>query len=101
MAEVFLGEGRVLLAGEAAGFIDASICEGISYALRSGILCAQAVNTSPDNPVRAYGKLTGAVRALTFFDLVKYISFKQRQLRPLYYTLIPQIKTVKRIHHNS
>ncbi|MBE0447223.1 MAG: FAD-dependent monooxygenase [Actinobacteria bacterium] len=97
MDEIFLGAGKVLLSGEAAGFIDASICEGISYALRSGILCAQAINTSPDNPLKIYKKLTGAVRALAFLDLVKYTSFKPRWIRPLYYTFIPQIKTVRRL----
>lgn len=37
-----LGRGNVLLAGEAAGFVDASTGEGIYYAIATGALAAQA-----------------------------------------------------------
>ena len=40
---LLIGRGRVLLAGEAAGFISPSSAEGISYALRSGADLAGAL----------------------------------------------------------
>lgn len=41
--ELCPGSGRILLAGEAAGFISPSSAEGISFALRSGALLAGAL----------------------------------------------------------
>lgn len=43
-----LGRGRVLLAGDAGGFVNAVTAEGIYYAMVSGELAAQAVQRSPD-----------------------------------------------------
>ena len=40
--ELFLGEGNVLLIGEAAGWISPSSGDGISFALRSGYNCAKS-----------------------------------------------------------
>jgi geranylgeranyl reductase family protein len=45
--------GRVLLAGDAAGFVDPVTAEGISFALRSGQLAAEALLGDGDRP-RAY-----------------------------------------------
>jgi len=42
-ADVVLGSGRVLLAGEAGGFMSPTSGEGISYALNTGALAGQAV----------------------------------------------------------
>lgn len=42
---LFVGRGRVLLTGEAAGFISPSSAEGISYALRSGADLAHALES--------------------------------------------------------
>ncbi|NPB06846.1 MAG: geranylgeranyl reductase family protein [Aquificae bacterium] len=55
--DLFLGKGRVLLAGDAGNFVDPLLGEGISYARESGRLCALSVVKSPDEPVRLYGKL--------------------------------------------
>jgi flavin-dependent dehydrogenase len=43
-ADVYPGLGRVLLAGEAGGFMSPSSGEGISYALNSGRLAGQAIS---------------------------------------------------------
>ena len=43
--------GRVILAGDAAGFVDAFTGEGIYYALRSGQLAAQAIGEAPASQV--------------------------------------------------
>jgi flavin-dependent dehydrogenase len=40
--------GRVLLAGDAAGFVDPVTCEGITYAIRSGQLAARALVDAGD-----------------------------------------------------
>ncbi len=42
--DIFLGKNNVLLTGEAAGLISPSSAEGISFALHSGLLCAEAIN---------------------------------------------------------
>ncbi len=41
--DVLLGDGNVLLTGEAAGFISPTSGEGISYALTTGDACGQAI----------------------------------------------------------
>lgn len=42
-----LGRGRVLLAGDAAGLLEPWTREGISYAVRSGLLAGQTVGAAP------------------------------------------------------
>lgn len=52
-----LGRGRVLLAGDAGGFVDAFTGEGISLALQSGRLAAEVLAGSSgghDDPVKLY-----------------------------------------------
>ena len=44
------GRGRVLLAGDAGGFVNAFTAEGIYYAMASGNLAAQAILDTPDAP---------------------------------------------------
>jgi flavin-dependent dehydrogenase len=51
---LFVGRGRVLLAGEAAGFISPSSAEGISYALRSGADLAGALAPSLECAMSRY-----------------------------------------------
>lgn len=51
---LFVGRGRVLLAGEAAGFISPSSAEGISYALRSGADLAGALAPSLEGAMSRY-----------------------------------------------
>lgn len=57
---VVLGEGRVLLAGDAAGFCYPPTGEGITFAVESGASAAGAV-LEPD-PVRAYGERMAKTR---------------------------------------
>lgn len=53
--DVMPGNGRVLLAGEAGGFMSPSSGEGISYALNTGWLAGSAVSeNSPNDALRAY-----------------------------------------------
>ncbi|HSK47378.1 MAG TPA: FAD-dependent monooxygenase [Coriobacteriia bacterium] len=53
--DVVRGAGRVLLAGEAGGFMSPTSGEGISYALNTGRLAGEAVASSlPDDALTAY-----------------------------------------------
>jgi flavin-dependent dehydrogenase len=58
--DVVPGDGRVLLAGEAAGFMSPTSGEGISYALNSGRLAGMAIADSP--PDRALPNYAAATR---------------------------------------
>jgi flavin-dependent dehydrogenase len=61
--DIVCGNGRVLLAGEAGGFMSPTSGEGISYALNTGQLAGQAVaaNTSLD-ALAAYRETTCYIR---------------------------------------
>jgi flavin-dependent dehydrogenase len=55
------GRGRVLLAGDAGGFVNAFTAEGIYYAMASGDLAAKAILATPGAPAgqrlaRRYGR---------------------------------------------
>jgi geranylgeranyl reductase family protein len=54
-----LGRGRVLLAGDAGGFVNGFTAEGIYYAMVSGELAAQAIIQSPDpaSPAARYARI--------------------------------------------
>ena len=61
--DVMRGVGRVLLAGEAGGFMSPSSGEGISYALNTGWLAGTAIaENSPTTALRAY---EGATKHVT------------------------------------
>ncbi len=61
-ADVVPGFGRVLLAGEAGGFMSPTSGEGISYAVRSGILAGRAI--ADNRPADVLGAYTGTTAAL-------------------------------------
>ena len=46
------GRGRVLLAGDAGGFVNGATAEGIYYAMVSGDLAARAIQSAPDDVSR-------------------------------------------------
>ncbi len=62
--DVVPGQGRILLAGEAGGFLSPTSGEGISYAVRTGRLAGMAIaeNDSVD-ALTAYTKATSDIRA--------------------------------------
>ena len=55
--DICLGRNNILLVGEAAGLISPSTGEGISFALRSGLNCATAINENSDNTLEKYENL--------------------------------------------
>jgi flavin-dependent dehydrogenase len=63
-SDIVLGEGRVLLAGEAGGFMSPSSGEGISYALNTGRLAGSAVAEGGSaGALGAYREATAHIRA--------------------------------------
>jgi geranylgeranyl reductase family protein len=54
---IFLGENRILFIGESAGLISSSTGEGISFALRSGEICARSFNLYYEDVLEKYKKL--------------------------------------------
>lgn len=62
--DVVPGRGRVLLAGEAGGFMSPTSGEGISYALNSGAAAGLAIASStPDQALAAYTDAVGHIGA--------------------------------------
>jgi flavin-dependent dehydrogenase len=62
-SDVVPGSGRVLLAGEAGGFMSPTSGEGISYAVRSGILAGRAIaGSAPADALPAYAERTARLR---------------------------------------
>lgn len=65
--DVVAGAGRVLLAGEAGGFLSPTSGEGISYALRTGEAAGLAATRDPDEALDAYRRdLRPLVRQIRF-----------------------------------
>lgn len=61
--DILPGSGRVLLAGEAGGFMSPSSGEGISYALRTGRDAGIAAAGDPARALERYLELTDPIRA--------------------------------------
>lgn len=84
--DVFLGEESVMLAGEAAGLISPTSGEGISYALRSGHLCARAVGST--TPVDAYRRLASPLVSEVFGKL-RRLPFGETKLGRRFLAVMP------------
>jgi len=62
--DIVPGKGRVLLAGEAGGFMSPTSGEGISYAMNSGRLAGSAIAAhSPADALDAYARTTAHISA--------------------------------------
>lgn len=79
------GRGRIYLTGEAAGLISPSTCEGISFALNSGLAVAESV--SAGESTKKYGKRLGALKRKIFFNSFKSPIMYSRILRGLIFDL--------------
>ena len=95
MSEICPGRGRILLAGEAAGLIDPSILEGITYALKSGELCAGAINADPSNPLPAYSSSLKPIYRKVFKQLLLFKVYRSKLLRLAAQRVIPQVKIAR------
>lgn len=68
--DLFCGCDKALFVGEAAGFISASSFEGISYALYSGKLAADAFSSRGD-PEKAYKRASALIKMKLRLKMVK------------------------------
>ncbi len=80
--DIFLGKENVMLVGEAAGLISPSSGEGISFALESGRVCAEALIESPQAPFESYkNKVKPTVeRVLSKMDKSKKIKTEKGRI---------------------
>ena len=60
--QITLGNGRVALIGEAAGWISPTSAEGLSYAFRSALAYAQSVKENPSDIIGVYRNKTRSLR---------------------------------------
>lgn len=81
--EFCTGSGRVLLLGEAAGFISPSSLQGISYALDSGAILAGLFEQEAGNMAERYHRATAPLRRRLIGKLLKTPFMYQPQLRSL------------------
>lgn len=96
IADVCAGAGRVLLVGEAAGLIDPSILEGITHAIKSGELCAAAINGNPGDPLPVYKSSLKPILRRILWQLQLYKVYRSKRLRLIPQVLIPQIRVDRR-----
>ena len=71
LSEIYLGKKDVLLIGEAAGWISPSSLEGMSYAMDSAIIAAQALKSS--QPHLSYRKLSQPLKLKIFLKQLKSV----------------------------
>ena len=71
------------LIGEAAGFISPSSLEGISYAMKSGYLAAEAFKKHPKHPENYYHKKALGIKFRLMLKLIKCPFMYNRHLRTL------------------
>ena len=83
-----LGQGNILLVGEAAGLISPSSFEGISYALESASLAAQALTGDPARVVDTYRELCHPLFARLSDQLMKSDVVFDRSRRNTYWSSI-------------
>ena len=76
-ADVVPGVGRVLLAGEAGGFMSPSSGEGISYAIRSGILAGKALAANEPTAALAYYEGTTDSLRRDIFRRLRWLPFME------------------------
>ena len=60
--DITLGDDRITLIGEAAGWISPTSAEGLSYAFRSALAYAQSVRENPDDIIGLYKNKTRSLR---------------------------------------
>lgn len=61
-AQIFLGQDKIALIGEAAGWISPTSAEGLSYAFRSAMALAKSFLRDPDDLLHEYSRSTGDLK---------------------------------------
>lgn len=90
--DVSSGKGNVFLVGEAAGLVAPTTGEGISYALKSGKYCAQAINNGSGNPLRYYESSVSSLKKYLRSQIVKRRMLSNVGARVWLYRLHPRAK---------
>ena len=80
--EIETGKDNAFLIGEAAGFVSTSSLEGISYAMESAMMLAEALNKS-NHPNRSYNRKTKKLTVQIFTKILKSIVIYTPFLRRL------------------
>ncbi len=88
LGEIVLGTDNILLVGEAAGLISPSSFEGISYALESGLMAAQAIKTEPSSVIDTYRKLCDPMRRRLSHQLKKSQIVFDKEKRSEYFSTV-------------
>jgi flavin-dependent dehydrogenase len=74
--QLFTGKKGIALLGEAAGWISPSSAEGLSYAFKSALMLADALQSSPDGFETRYHEKTGQLRRnILLKNLKSYVIF--------------------------
>jgi flavin-dependent dehydrogenase len=79
--QLYLGKGSCLLIGEAAGWISPSSLEGISYAMDSALIAAEAMHH--ENPLNEYKKRSRKLKFKIFLKILKSIVLYTPWIRTL------------------
>ena len=72
-SQLFAGRQGIALLGEAAGWISPSSAEGLSYAVKSALMLADALRTSPDGFEKRYQEKTRQLKKIIFLKNLKSI----------------------------
>lgn len=97
------GRKNILLAGDAAGFVDSLSGEGIAYAMQSGYLAAQAItesidSASPENALRLYRKkVKGIMHDIRIANRLRPLIYSSL-FRPLFVRLLPKSRQLVQHH---
>ncbi|MDA3936413.1 MAG: FAD-dependent monooxygenase [Actinomycetota bacterium] len=88
-SDVVPGVGRVLLAGEAGGFMSPTSGEGISYAMNTGVLAGQAVaGSDPADSVAAYRRISAHVGS-NISRKLKWLPFMESRVGKYFAGFVP------------
>lgn len=79
--DIFLGNDKILLIGEAAGLISPSSGEGISFSMRSGEFASRAINNNFSKPLKTYKKLCDPLTQEIKSKFAKYNMLKSKEKR--------------------
>jgi flavin-dependent dehydrogenase len=81
--DIYLGKENIVLIGEAAGFISPTSAEGISYAMRSANLLAEALIENKKSFFELYRKKSKSLRQNISTKMIKYPAMYHKSLRKL------------------
>ncbi len=71
MQDLYLGQGNILLIGEAAGWISPTSAEGFSYAFKSALAAADSLRDERENPLKGYYAKTKHIKRNIIFKNLK------------------------------